>query len=64
MGELKGDPRGRGYTYNIWLIHVVQQKITQHCVSEGKESASNAGDLGSIPRSGISPAERNGYPLQ
>ena len=30
----------------------------------GKESACNAGDLGSIPRSGISPGEGNGNPLQ
>ena len=29
-----------------------------------KESAYNAGDLGSIPESGISPGEGNGYPLQ
>ena len=32
--------------------------------SEGKESAYNVGDLGSIPRSGRSPGEGNGYPLQ
>ena len=32
--------------------------------SDGKESASNAGDLGSIPGSGRSPGEENGYPLQ
>ena len=32
--------------------------------SAGKESASNAGDPGSIPRSGRSPAEDIGYPLQ
>ena len=30
----------------------------------GKESAFNAGDPGSIPRSGKSPGEENGYPLQ
>ena len=30
---------------------------------DGKESACNA-DLGSIPRSGRSPGEGNGYPLQ
>ena len=29
-----------------------------------KESACNAGDLGSIPRSGRSPGEGNGNPLQ
>ena len=32
--------------------------------SVGKESACNARDLGSIPRSGRSPGERNGNPLQ
>ena len=32
--------------------------------SEGKESASNAGDLGSIPGSGSSPGEGNCYPVQ
>ena len=32
--------------------------------SDGKESACNAGDPGSIPGSGRSPGERNGNPLQ
>ena len=32
--------------------------------SAGKESASNAGELGSIPRLGKTPGEGNGYPLQ
>ena len=32
--------------------------------SAGKESACNAGDLGSIPRWGRCPGEGNGYPLQ
>ena len=32
--------------------------------SDGKESACNAGDLGSIPGSGRSPGEENGNPLQ
>ena len=32
--------------------------------SDGKESACNAGDPGSIPRSGKSPGEGNGNPLQ
>ena len=31
---------------------------------DGKESASNAGDLGLIPGLGRSPGEGNGYPLQ
>ena len=32
--------------------------------SDGKESVCNIGDLGSIPGSGRSPGEGNGYPLQ
>ena len=32
--------------------------------SAGKESACNAGDLGSIPGLGRSPGEGSGYPLQ
>ena len=34
------------------------------CSSAGKESACNAGDLGSIPGLGRSPGEGKGYPLQ
>ena len=34
------------------------------CSSVGKESAFSAGELGSIPRSGRSPGEGNGNPLQ
>ena len=33
-------------------------------VSDGKESACNAGGPGSIPRLGRYPGEGNGYPLQ
>ena len=32
--------------------------------SDGKASACNVGDLGSIPASGRSPGEGNGHPLQ
>ena len=35
-----------------------------HDGSDGKESACNAGDMGSIPGSGRSPGEENSYPLQ
>ena len=34
------------------------------CGSAGKESACNAGDLGSIPELGRSPGEGKGYPPQ
>ena len=32
--------------------------------SDGKESACNVGDPGSVPGSGRSPGERDGYPRQ
>ena len=33
-------------------------------VAQSEESVCNAGDLGSVPGSGRSPEEGNGYPLQ
>ena len=45
------------------ILHLTKRKGFP-CGSDGKESAGNAGDLGSIPGSGRSPGERNGYPLQ
>ena len=33
-------------------------------VAQSKEAPCSAGDLGSIPGLGISPGERDGYPLQ
>ena len=41
--------------------------ISHYCFpggSDGKESACNAGNLGSVPGLGRSPGERNGNPLQ
>ena len=38
--------------------------ITLACGSNGTKNTCNAGDLGSIPRSGKYPEEENGYPLQ
>ena len=38
--------------------------LSSPCGSAGKESACNAGDLGSIPGLGRSPGEGKGYPLQ
>ena len=38
--------------------------FNQADVSDGKESACNVGDLGSIPGSGWSPGKGNGNPLQ
>ena len=48
--------------HNSLLLYLVAQGFPDG--SDGKVSARNAGDLGSIPRSGISPGERNGNPLQ
>ena len=42
----------------------LQMVIDFPCGSAGKESACNAGDLGSIPGLEISPGEGKGYPLQ
>ena len=38
--------------------------FSYHGDSDGKESACNVGDLGSIPGSGRFPGEGNGNPLQ
>ena len=52
-----GSPKGQKQILN---------KVYRHFPwgSAGKESACNAGDLGSIPGSGRSPGEGKGYPLQ
>ena len=49
-----------------WLFFIAMKySITGFpCGSAGKESACNAGDLGSISGSGRSPGERKDYPLQ
>ena len=39
-------------------------KPNKHLVAQTVKSACNAGDPGSVPGSGRSPGERNGYPLQ
>ena len=51
------------------LFHISKIVIKSLCKqipggSDGKESACNAGDLGSIPGSGRSPGEGKGYPVQ
>ena len=40
------------------------EALRYYAGSDGKEFASDAGDLGSIAGSGRSPGERNNYPLQ
>ena len=46
------------------IIEPLGMKMGFPCGSAGKESACNAGDLGSIPRLGRSPGEGQGSPLQ
>ena len=50
----------------FWWIHVrrPRTKVGSPHGSDGKESASNAGDTGLIPQSGRYPGEGNDYPLQ
>ena len=48
--------------HDIYVAH--GYKVGFRDGSEGKASACNAGDLGSIPGSGTSPGEGNGNPLQ
>ena len=55
--------------FSKYMVYVLQlKKIYIYIVfpsgSEGKESACNMGDLGSIPGSGRSPGEGNGNLLQ
>ena len=47
---------------SIWFYHPYNSGVPSS--SDGKESASNAGDLGSIPGLGRSPGEGNDNPLQ
>ena len=42
----------------------MRASLVKNVGSAGKESASNAGDLGLIPGLGRSPGEGNGYTLQ
>ena len=56
------------YETVLQLIHRITDKQSEHWGfsggSDGKESAYNAGDPGSIPGSGRSPGEGNGYLCQ
>ena len=47
-----------------FLSHALYTQVGFPGDSDGKESAHNAGDLGSIPGSGRSSEEGNGNPLQ
>ena len=66
--EPPGKPKNTGVG-NLSLLHGIfptQDQIRVSCIagSLAKESACNAGDLGSIPGLGRSPGEGKGYPLQ
>ena len=58
--------------FNSWVRKILWRRdrlptpvlLGLPCGSTGKESACNAGDLGSIPGVGRSPGEGKGYPLQ
>ena len=53
-------------TESLYLLMAFIQFSLPHLLngSDGKESACNAGDLGSIPELERSPGEENGNPLQ
>ena len=48
----------------VWKSTVFNKNMGFPGGSDGKESACNVGDLGSIPELGRSPGEGKGYPLQ
>ena len=63
--NMSSDSPGRSSSWSLtwaWLEFYLEYGIS--CGSAGKETAYNAGDLGSIPGLGRSPGEGNGYPLQ
>ena len=72
IAQLVKNPPARQETLNSWVrkIHWRRDRLPTPVFlgfpggSAGKESAHNAGDLGSIPRLGRSPGEGKGYPLQ
>ena len=58
-GSRHSSGEGIGYPFQYSWVSLAADKE-----SAGKESASKAGDLGSIPGLGRSPIEGKGYPLQ
>ena len=61
-GSLPHDHLGSPVLFTFWLCPSLSQGFP--CGSDGKESACNARDLGSVPGSRRSPGEENGNPLQ
>ena len=74
--DMKGESRGTGGTHSTVLclrldiilqmgVMIINDNLLLKIGSlAGKGSTCNAGDPGSIPRSGRSPGEGIGYPLQ
>ena len=65
-GEFHGQRNLAGYSpWGCKESNMTEQlSLCFPCGSAGKESACNAGNLGSIPGLGRSPGEGKGYPLQ
>ena len=58
-------PRTAGNIFSMIKSSILWTKIMGFpCVSVGKESTCNVGDLALIPGLGRSPGEGKGYPLQ
>ena len=55
---------GSGRSAGEGIGYPLQYSWGFFCALAGKESACNAGDLGSVPWLGRSPGEGKGYPLQ
>ena len=70
MTQFKNGHTFRSIRHSISVITAFQLKSSAQlrrgfaCSSVGKESAYNAGDLGSIPGLGKSPGKGNGNPFQ
>ena len=60
----RGADQGGGYVRTLYCLLFFTVNLGFPGGSDGKASACNAGDLGSIPGSGRSPGEGNGIPLQ
>ena len=61
-GKEKATTRNKKITK--WKSSPVNARMGFPCGSDGKASAYNVGDLGSVPGSGRSPGEGNDNPLQ
>ena len=73
IGSWEEDSWPKGWTFlpHSWDFFRLSDGLSRGLIgkglpwsSDGKESACDVGDPGSIPESGISPGEGNGNPLQ